>query len=181
MDTTEIIFALAIALIYPFFFNKLSNKITKNDDLNVYDSCKNIPMFVENSEQQQKPQKKPMRNGFYLMDYQRDPTPEYKKCQDEVQKKIDDAELHKHLMLIAVALIGIILSSIIQTKSTKFGVGLGGVFTLIIALTMYWHKYNETARLGILGASLVMLVYLSVRLYKIDSVANILSFEFGTK
>ena len=180
MDTTEIIFALAIATVYPFFFNKLANKLTKNDELSTYDTCKDIKMFEDTQEQQ--PRKRQLTNNFYVMNnFGGEYTPEYKRCQEETQKKIDDAQLHKHLMLIAISLIGIILSSIIQTKSTKFGVGLGGVFTLIIALTMYWHKYNETARLGILGASLVMLVYLSVRLYKIDSVANILSFEFGTK
>jgi hypothetical protein len=175
MDTTEIIFALSIAMVYPFFFNKLTNKVVKNADLNTFTACEGIPRHINQPSQQRR-----LDNSFYggfNMDY----TPEYKKCQKETQKKIDEAQLHKHLMLIALALIGIVLSSVIQTKSTKLGVGLGGILTLITALFMYWHKYNETGRLAILGSSLLFLMYFSVRLYKIDSIANILSFEFGTK
>lgn len=84
-------------------------------------------------------------------------------------------------MLIVIALIAIVLTSVIQTKSTKFGVGLGGVFTLIFALTFYWYRYNENAKLAVLGLSLLFVVLLSVRLYKLNNITDIFSFEFGTK
>jgi len=172
LDTTEMMFALAIAFIFPFFFTKLANKLTKYDDIDK--SCNyglsDYSYFYNFNEQNPK-----------VTEEQQKTREEQKRCENERKGKLDKAEFHKHLVLLAVALTAIVISSAIQTKSTKFGVGLGGVFTLIIALVVYWHKYNETSRLVILGLSLLFIMYFSVRLYKIDSIANIFSFEFGTK
>ena len=156
MESTEIIFALAIAILYPFFFNKLANKVTNYDEIR--DACKDFQMYTP---------------GTF------DFTAEYKECDNERTKKLNEAEFNKHLILLGVALTGIILSSIIQTKSTKAGVGFGGIFTLIIALMFYWHKYNETTKLIVLGASLLFVIYFSIRLYKVDSIADIFTFNLG--
>lgn len=154
MDYTEIIFTTAIALIYPCFFVKLANKLAGYDETNCYNLLEN-----EESEHMEK----------------------YNKCTEDKLKNDDTTQFHKHLILLAVSLIGIILSSIIQTKSTKLGIGLGSIFTLITALVLYWHKYNETSRLVVLGSSLAFVIYLSARLYKVDHVADVFAFEFGTK
>lgn len=51
MDTTEVIFSLAIAILYPFFFNKLTKQIVGYDKIN--EMCdkynKNSDVFVLNS------------------------------------------------------------------------------------------------------------------------------------
>lgn len=154
MDYTEIIFAIAITLIYPCFFVKLSNKLSGYDETNCYG-------LLENTESEH--------------------MEKYNKCTEDKSKNNDSSEFKKHLILLAVALIGIILSSIIQTKSTKLGIGIGSIFTLITALALYWHKYNETSRLVVLGSSLAFVIYLSARLYKVDHIADIFAFEFGTK
>ena len=105
-----------------------------------------------------------------------------KECLKEKEKKLDEANFKQHVILIVIAFIGILATSMIQTHSTKLGVGLGGIFTLIIALFMYWHKYNETAKLGVLGVSLALLLFLSVRLYKMNSIVDIFSLsEFGNR
>ena len=170
LDTTEIMFALAIACIFPFFFTKLANKVTRYDEIDK--SCNygmgDYTYFYDVGE-------------IKMTEEQQKTKAEQRQCEADRKDKLDKAEFHKHLVLLAVALIAIVLTSAIQTKSTKFGVGLGGVFTLIIALFLYWHKYNETSRLVVLGLSLLFVVYFSVRLYKIDSIANIFSFEIGTK
>ncbi len=167
MDTTEIVFAIAIAILYPFFFNKLANQVTNLNKIK--DMCKDVQMY-----------EKPANNDgrMYIMG---DMTNEYKACNDERKEQLEKAEFHKHLFLLAMALIGLVLSSFIQTKSTKLGVGLGGVLTLITALSLYWHRYNESTKLIVLGLNLLFVMYFSVRLYKLDSVADIFSIELGTK
>jgi len=153
MDTTEIIFALSIAIIYPCFFNKFTNQIIGYD---VIENGCNIPYTQKPTEEQ---------------------WTKYENCKSNK----DNIILHKHLMLLAIALMGIILSSVIQTKSTKLGIGLGGIFTLLFALFMYWNKYKEITKLGVLGVSLLLVIYLSVKLYRVNNIADIFTFEFGTK
>lgn len=106
---------------------------------------------------------------------------EAEKCREDRDEKLKEVEFRKHIMLLGIALAGIIGSSFIRTGSTKLGVGMGGVFTLIIALMLYWSKYKETTKTVISGLSLLMVVFLSVRLYKIDNVTDIFALEFGTK
>ncbi|QKF94362.1 hypothetical protein QKU48_gp0904 [Fadolivirus algeromassiliense] len=161
LDTTELMFSLAIALLYPFFFFKLVNRMTGYDEIN--DMCNHIKYDWRDLDQNSIQNK------------------QYNACSDEKSKKLEKVEFHKHVMLLVIALIGIVLTSVIQTKSTKFGVGLGGVFTLLCALTIYWYRYNENTKLMVLGLSLLFVVFFSVRLYKIDNIADIFSVEFGTK
>ncbi len=163
MDSTEMMFSLAIAMLFPFFFNKLANKVSGYDDINRM--CDSI---------------RPSWNLNYSQDNKEEKT-KYEICTDEREKKLSEAEFHKHLILIAVALIGLVISGVIQTKSTKVGVGIGSIITLIMALLFYWHRYNETYKLIVLGLSLLFVMYFSVRLYKINSPADIFTIEFGTK
>lgn len=161
MDSTELVFALAIAMLFPFFFNKLSNRVTGYDDISTM--CDSL------------------YPSFYRIREPNEPKTEYDTCLEEKDKKLKDAEFHKHLVLIAVALIGLVISGVIQTKSTKVGVGLGSIITLIMALFMYWHRYNETYKLIVLGLSLLFVMYFSVRLYRINSIEDIFTVEYGTK
>ena len=162
LDTTELMFSLAIAILYPFFFIKLVNKVTGYDDIN--SMCNDIPY-----------------KWNLINDKVNDDNTKYDACKKEKDKKLEQVEFNKHVMLIVIALMGIVLTSVVQTKSTKFGIGLGGVFTLVIALTLYWYRYNENAKLVVLGLSLLFVIFFSVRLYKIENVADIFSLEFGTK
>lgn len=166
LDTTETIFSLAIAIIYPFFFNKLTNLLVDHD--NITSMCDNMyPMYIW---------------GGKRTPEEEQANQEYEKCSKERTKKLDDSNFKQHIMLIVIAFIGILGSSAIQTHSTKVGVGLGGIFTLISALLMYWYKYNETVKLVILGLSLVGLMFLSIKLYSVHNLADLFSLvEFGTK
>ena len=166
LDTTEAIFCMAIAMLYPFFFNKLANKMTG------YDSSDPIPYC-------EYPLKYTLQASH--ADQSEQINQEYEKCKADRDNLVGKKELNKHIILIVVALIGIVLASVIQTRSTKLGVGLGGIFTLFFALLIYWHRYNETAKLTISGLSLLLVTFLSVRLYRIDNIADIFALEFGTK
>jgi hypothetical protein len=157
MDTTEIIIAITIALIYPYFFHKLIDKVMGYDKVN--DMCDNV---------------KYSEGGF-------NESSEHKQCVASKKQQLDNMELKRHVTFLIVALLSILVSSMIRQKSTKVGVGMGGVFLLIIALCMYWSNYNETAKLVILGLSLVAVIYVSTKMYSVKSWTDIFSPEFGTK
>jgi hypothetical protein len=200
LDTTETIFSLAIAIIYPFFFSKLTTKVTDYDTVNKMcdDFDPSIRYGYSGDFYFMNDTSTFRRTGFNVSDndssrksqsQSQSESPEkiakreeYKKCEKDRLVKLDQVNFNQHIMLIIVAFLGILGSSAIQTHSTKLGVGLGGVFTLILALFMYWHKYQENAKLVILGMSLISLLYLSVKLYKMESIADIFSLvEFGSK
>jgi Na+/proline symporter len=151
MDITEIILACAIALIHPYFFHKLVDRIMGYDTVD--EMC--TQMAWDSSQ--------------------------YKQCSATRNTELDKMELKRHIAFLVIALLSILISSMIRQKSTKLGIGLGGIFLLIIALTLYWRKYNENAKLIILGISLVTVIYISIRLYTVGSLADVFSLEFGTK
>ena len=152
MNTTEIIFAIAIALLHPWFFNKLASKIFGYDE--IVNMCNGLNWNEQKDELNQ--------------------------CIDKKTALQQPAELKIHITLIAIALTTIVVSSFIGTKSTKVGLGFGGIILLIIAVFTYWYRYNETIRLVILGLSLMIMLFMSVKLYNTESVADIFSFkEYG--
>jgi hypothetical protein len=183
LDTTETIFSLAIAIVYPFFFSKLTSKVSKIDSIN--QMCDHFDMNIKYG-----------WNSSYInsnnsindrLEKSEDPAviakrEEYKKCEEDRKIKLDQAQYNQHIMLIAIAFFGILVSSAIQSSSTKVGVGLGGVLTLMVALFSYWHKYKENSKLVILGVGFVSLLYLSIKLYTLQSITDIFSLvEFGSK
>lgn len=147
MDSTEIVFAIAIMILYPFFFGKLANYI--------FDKKETGMMCVK-------------------QDFD---SPCYK-TRDELLRK---EQLKKHIMLVLVAIIGLVVSGMIGTKTTKVGLSVGGLITLIWSLTIYWHRYEEGARIAILGASFIFMIWLSTRLYQVKNISDVFAIEFGTK
>lgn len=154
MDITETIIAVAIALIHPYFFHKLVDQILGYNTINKM--CNHIKFDINDNST-------------------------YKQCQTAKDSKLDHLELSRHVTLLVIALLSILICSMIRQKSTKLGIGVGGIILLICSLTMYWRNYNEVAKLIILGISLAIIVYISIRLYTVKSIADIFSLEFGTK
>lgn len=158
MDITEIILAVTIALIHPYFFHKLVDKILGYS--NTYQMCDKITYWNKTTNEE---------------------TPEHAQCSKQRESELDKLELSRHITFLVIALVSILITSMIRQKSTKLGIGLGGIILLLTALTLYWRKYNEVSKIVILGLSLVAVVYMSIRLYTINSIADIFSLEFGTK
>ena len=154
MDITEIILALAIAIIYPYFFNKLIDRILGYDQIN--SMCDNVK-------------------------YDSGDQSDYKRCNDIKDRELDKIELSRHITFLVVALASILLCSMIRQRSTKLGIGIGGIILLIIAMSIYWRKYNETYKLIILGIALAAVVYISIKLYTVGSIEDVFTLEFGTK
>lgn len=158
MDITETILAIAIALIHPYFFHKLVDKILG------YDRADRLCEGIK-----------------YWDDAMKEETPEHKNCSKLKEQELDRLELSRHITFLVIALISILITSMIRQKSTKLGIGLGGIILLITALTLYWRKYNEVAKIVILGLSLAATIYMSIKLYTVKSITDIFSLEFGTK
>lgn len=188
LDTTEIIFSIAIAIVYPFFFTKLTSKILNYENVNnMCDKYNGIiyPYYASSGFYRSAlPKQEEISEEDKLKQMEEDKLKqmEAERCRKEKEIKMDDIKFKQHIMLIVVAFIGILATSAIQTGSTKVGVGIGGILTLMVALTMYWHKYNETAKLAVLGVSFASLILLSVRLYKVKSLIDVFSLiEYGSK
>lgn len=154
MDITEIILALAIAIIYPYFFHKLVDKVIGYDQIS--SMCDKVK-------------------------YDGDEQSEYNRCNKIKDRELDSIELTRHITFLVIALASILLCSMIRQRSTKLGIGIGGIILLITAMTIYWRKYNETYKLIILGLALAAVVYISIKLYTVKSIDDIFTFEFGTK
>lgn len=160
LDTTELVFCIVIAILYVFFFHKLTNQASGYSDAN--SMCEKYP-------------------HSYLLKENDPEKEEAEKCRKEQEEKLKEIGFRRHVMLLFIALLGIIGSSFIQSGSTKLGVGMGGVLTLIVALCLYWSQYKETTKIAITGLSLLLVLFLSVRLYKINNITDIFALEFGTK
>lgn len=153
MSITEIIVSLSIALIYPLFFHKLTKKLTGYDIAGKL--CSDMDFDRSNSKSMA----------------------DYKNCSSNRDKVLGKADFRSHLIILAIAVLSIIISTKISQKSTKLGVGFGGIILIIIAVTAYWHNYNETSKIIVSGIALIVVMYVSVRLYSSKSITDIFSFE----
>ena len=158
-SSSEMIAGISIAIIYPFFINKFINKVSGYNE--AYEKCHpsytistNATIDVEGPE-------------FSDARIQAD------KDKNDACKKLKEVELKKHILLLVIGVATVVGSTFIQTRSTKLGVGFGGIFTILTALTLYWNKYGEDQKLIVLAISLLIVVVTSVRLYKIKDAADI--------
>lgn len=144
MELTELIVALAIAFIHPFFFEKLTDKVLGYDTIDRM--CRNNVIS----------------NWFNYSSYE-NTNSENGACYKKREKLLDEVEMRRHITLLAISLVSIFISVMIKQKSTKFGVGFGGIILLIWTLLSYWREYNENAKLMILGASLASVLFVSYK------------------
>lgn len=138
LATSEMIVSAPIAILTPFFFTKLVNKLSGYDD--EWEKCHDL------------------KYG----------TPERKACEQELEK----IELKKHIALLGIAMCTIVGSLFVQSKATKVGLGVGGVITLVLTLTLYWNKYDENKKLAILGICLAVVLALSTKIYKSKDISS---------
>jgi hypothetical protein len=142
INTSEWIVGIPIAILIPFFFTKLVNKVSGYDDK--WSECHEL----------------------------KHDTPERKQCDAE----LDAIENKKQFALLGIAMATIIGSTFIQSRSTKMGVGFGGILTLITTLTLHWNKYGETEKLVILGLCLTVTIVLSMKIYNGKDISDMFSF-----
>lgn len=166
MDYTEWLFSGSIALVFPFFFKKLLDYV--NDDEKVNKMCDKYNKSFT----------------YGMLPSEKTSPEEYKlqqACWNKRAKLQDTINFKKHIFLLIIGLVAVIASGLIKTKSTKMGLGLGGLLSLLYAISTHWYHYNDRTRLAILGISLIIFFVLSIRLYQIKDITDIFTFEYGTK
>ena len=158
----ESLFGIPIALLYPFFFSKAIDVFT--DRSKISDMCNGIPYSSNDNVQ--------------ILGYDNaSKNPEYIDCHDKKTVALNKLDTNKFIFLIVIGIFGIIIASMIQTKATKVGIGIGGIITIIYALLMYWSHINEKIKVVITGLGLVLLIYLSIKLYKTKSLVDLFQFD----
>lgn len=132
-------FSAAIAILYPVFFHRLVNHVTKYRE--VRDMCQT-----------------PAQSGFFAQ------SDDKKECREKRDEMLKAVEYKKHYMLVASGLAGLFGSLMLFSPgAAQVGTGWGGVITLFVAAVAHWHIYNETQKLLLSGGSLVALTFFASR------------------
>lgn len=95
-------------------------------------------------------------------------------------KTYEENAKRRFIYRITIGIIGLILAAYIQTPSTKWGVGIGSLIILISGLYGYWGKMTDIHKLLVSAIALIACVMISVRLYDVKSISDILNNPFGT-
>jgi hypothetical protein len=78
----------------------------------------------------------------------------------------EDTSTTKFILLMVAGVVGIIGSGYFPSRATALGLALGGFLTILTAVFMNWDKMNDAMKLGITGASLALLIYVSINGWK---------------
>ena len=78
----------------------------------------------------------------------------------------EDTSTTKFILLMVAGVVGIIASGYFSGLSTALGLALGGFLTILTAIIMNWDKMNDYMKLSITGASLALLIYISLNGWK---------------
>lgn len=129
MNIIQYIIALTIAIIYPFFWKKLSDTVVKKY---IGDTDCGITSLFDNK----------------ISD------DEVKKCRQREKYM----ETIRFIVLLIVAVLGIFIGSLFTEQSITTGLGLGGLISAVTAVTYHWNNMGETTKVAVLGASLFSLI-----------------------
>ncbi len=156
MMQTNIFIAISIAILYPYFFNKLSDVLMQKQ--RIKEEC-DIPKYID-----KKTGKKYHHQPFYIhnndnSDLNLEENPEYQGC----EKKLARIDTTQFYILMIAGVLGVIIGSFIPNTITSLGISLGGLLTILYATYIYWHRMDEYMKLGLTGSSLVILIYVSIR------------------
>ena len=75
-----------------------------------------------------------------------------------LEEELLAAQFKRHWIMIASGVVGIATPLITDLQSGTVGVAWGGTLSILSAMIQEWPHYNEGAKLGIFGASLVALL-----------------------
>lgn len=84
---------------------------------------------------------------------------------DGVKIVREKLEYRRHLGLLVMGIINLVLAMLINTPYISTALGISGLITLIFATGTFWSKYNDKARLCIVTTGLVIVIYMTYRLF----------------
>lgn len=144
MKDIGIFIALAIIILYPFFWNNFANTV-----LNKQQNYKNLFLVTKYLD----------KNGNKVNYFAEDKdklqiNPEYTET-DENNKFFDTKKFY---LLLSVGVLSVIIGSLIENKITNVGISFGGLLTIIYATYINWNNIHEYIKLLLIGVSLLMLI-----------------------
>jgi hypothetical protein len=156
MFTKELLFAIPIAILYPFFWNKGIDVMYGLTELhNEKDAC--YDKFNGG--------KKYSFIDDYGSSLKKETNPNLQPCLDEYSAKINRVKYHRYLILLAVGVITLVMSHYVKSEATQLGLAIGGIITIFYATFAYWNKMNEKMKFGATGAGLAVLIYYSYKFF----------------
>lgn len=97
------------------------------------------------------------RNGY--CDY-------YFKCQEEYNNASDKQKLVVFMVSVIAGVIAVALGILLQLPSVSSGLMLGGAFLMFYGTAIYWTKLSNVLKTIILGAVLLILIWLGYKKLK---------------
>jgi hypothetical protein len=73
------------------------------------------------------------------------------------------------MLLLVMGVVGIIVIGFAGSSiaySTKVGIGIGSLLTILQTIVLYWGTYNEKVKLFVLGGCIVALAFAAAKLNK---------------
>ena len=96
---------------------------------------------------------------------------------DAIKHIREKLEYKRHLGLLVMGILNLVLAMLINTPYVSTALGISGLITLIYATGTFWTKYNDKARLCIVTTGLVIVLYMTYRVFGKEMGA----FNFGMK
>jgi len=161
MNFADYSIALPIAILYPFFFGKLSDVMTER--LKNQKMCDGITYSIACDPKVEKCKKSNLEfiiqgeKELETKDY-RKPNPEREICDNKKQALLDYSDTVRFIILIVAGLLAIFAGAYISHMGVKVGLGLAGMLTLLYASWIYWGNMNEHLKLFMIGFALFTLL-----------------------
>ena len=156
----QLIISFAIAMLYSFFFSKLSSLIIKDETIK--DKYK-IMKYVQKSTGKKftyLPYSGSLSaNGQTYDEKDFEITEEYKKNEE----KIESQNTKRFYILLITGVVGIIVSAMISNSTVSMGLSIGSVMLTLYATYLHWSNINEYMKLGLIAVSIGALVYTSYK------------------
>lgn len=144
MINSQIPLVISIAILYSYFFQKLSDIVLNQHGLDTM--CGD-------------------EYGFRLSVL--NTSPENEQCWKEKKILREQTDTYKFYMLLIAGVAGVMASSQLKNPTASMGIGLGGGLTILHSTYIYWNHFNEIVKLGGVGVSLCVLLYTAMKMFKL--------------
>jgi uncharacterized membrane protein (DUF485 family) len=104
-------------------------------------------------------------NNMCAMDINSPNQAEYTECEEKRRSIL----FKRQMLLLVMGVVGIIVIGFAGSSiaySTKVGIGIGSLLTILQTIVLYWGTYNEKVKLFVLGGCIVALAFAAAKLNK---------------
>lgn len=152
----NIFISIAIAILYPFFFNKLSSLIIKDDKV----KKKHEVLKYINVKTGKKYNYLPT-GGFILDNKQEEYNANDYQITDEYtenEERLANINTKRFYILLTSGVVSVIIGTLLTNQVASLGISFGGIIVILYATYLYWYNINEYMKLGLTGVSIIALI-----------------------